>query len=176
MKRLFAAISVCILTCLGPTVAQTGYATVGDVLNEYLAALTDTSDLRLARLKVVAAPEARLASVITRGAGVSLTVDDATSYAKNTKPYFVKYIITFEETYRTVSYYADMATVHSIVEQHITDPTTGKSSVEKYWLQTDMVYVNNRWFITSVVWTNQLSTQPIQEAVVTDTLWHRILR
>lgn len=95
-------------------------------------------------------------------------------FASGSKSLYERYFVTNNEVERVVDFYQDLASVNGIVQQVLTDKISNKKYLESYWMQIEMVYINNRWYIDYTSWTNQLKNSTIENAILSDTLLHRI--
>jgi hypothetical protein len=92
---------------------------------------------------------------------------------RETAPFYKDYEINLVEEDREVDFYLDVAAVHVIVNQRSKQKNTGKTFSQFLWIDIDLVYFNNRWYISAVNWIDQSPSQSINNAMLTDTLWHQ---
>ena len=89
--------------------------------------------------------------------------------------FYKDYSLAFDEVERSINYYEDIAAVHSLVYQTVTEKTGLKTTYEQFlWYHFDLIYKNDGWLISSVTWINAIDSQPIDDALIQDTIWHTL--
>lgn len=95
-------------------------------------------------------------------------------FVAKSQSFLNQYDLGFEEYERELDFYADLAAAHLLLKQVVRDKKTGKRYEQMMWMQMELAYTNERWHITSVLWSSGGENLDIFDALKQDTLWNRI--
>lgn len=154
------------------TAQDTNLQSIGGLLDAYfLAAETTDSVARVSGFQNLFTQNGSVTSIVMNIDG-SNRVKQGTwlDYLKNTGRFYRRFTPNFVEISREMEYYLEIASVHCIVDQYSTQNVTGKKYKEEYWMQFDLVYLNERWYIDNLLWINEMPGVQIQNSLITDTL------
>jgi len=154
---------------------DTDFSELGNIVSAFYSSLSDSNATRRAET---------FARLFTEKGQVNAVIQkspSASSYAlgpwkqflQDAVPFYSTYKVAYDEIEREIDYYVDLASVHSLAYQTVTDRKTGNRYQQMLWFQFDLVYSNNRWYIDNATWINQVPEVPIQDALLQDTLWHK---
>jgi hypothetical protein len=169
-KHLVAILLFC---CLGRLHAQdTALQSIGGLLDSYfLAAETMDSTMRFEAFQLLFTESGTINSVVMNSDGSNrVKQGNWKSYIEKSGSYYNRFTPHFVEDSREMEFYLEIASVHCIVSQYSAQKTSGKKFKERYWMQFDLVYLANRWYIDNVLWVNEIQGIPIENALLTDTL------
>lgn len=165
------------LQSTGKILAQTApdYSQPSAVIAAYLSALaTEGDSARAARLSSLFAPggqiNATLQLDVNRARQQIGTVEE---FITNSKSFYNDHTINYQELERSIDYYQDLAAVNSLVGQRIVEKSSGVMYDQLIWMNFDMIFTKNRWYLTTVSWINAIEGQAIEDAMLQDTLWHK---
>ena len=167
---------ISLLICLVSAKAQDStMQTIGGILDNYfLAAETTDSTKRHVAFQALFTENGRVNSIVMNNDGSNRVKQGSwKTYVEKSMSYYNRFTPTFDEESREMDFYLELATVHCIVNQISKQKSTGKSFQESYWMQFDLVFLNNRWYIDNILWVNEIPSLSIEKALVTDTLLYR---
>lgn len=166
-------ILLCFLSLTGWS--QDSLGTLNGTLNAFYSALQASGPQQQAKLENLLLPEARMNAVSVNSAGAArVALGGITEFQTNAESFYSQFQVYLDEVDRTVDYYADMASVNSLLFQTVVNRKDGKRYEQELWYSIDLVYQNNRWYVAQATWTSDLRQQSLQNSISTDTLWHRI--
>lgn len=152
------------------------FASIDVVMKSFYEALSiDNPELRSQKLAQLFTPEGQITSVnhpenkpavIKNGSWKSFYSGSTSLYAS--------FKVSNDEVERSVDYYGEIAAVQSLVYQTLTSKSSGKAYAQMYWIQMDLVFYNNRWYIDYASWTNQYQNANVEDAILSDTIWHQL--
>ena len=148
---------------------------LGNLVSEYFkAASVSDLNLRESALSNLFDKQGTMDAVILRQ-GQSSTLTEGTwgEFVEKSQGFYNSYQVEFEESEREVEYYLDMANVHCLVFQNSKEKASGSIYYQKLWMQFDVIFKSERWFIDHVIWINESDPYPIQNALLQDTIWHQ---
>ncbi|MCO4805069.1 MAG: hypothetical protein KC456_00620 [Flavobacteriales bacterium] len=175
MTKSLSILIVMVLCCrVGDGFGQT-YSSIDDIVQAYYKAVSiGEKESRMAAYEDIFIPSGTITSVKTSATKPSsvktLSWGDL---IRETAPFYSDFEINLIENEREVDYYLDIATAHTLVNQRSLQKSTGKTYSQFLWIDFDLVYFDDRWYISAINWIDQSSRQPIQNALLTDTLWHQ---
>ncbi len=147
----------------------------GVVAAFYTAFQQSEGEQRKAQLTNLLLPGAQMNSVTSGAKGETRFAQGKMDrFLYNSAAFYNKYSLFLDEYDRSVDFYADMASVNSIVYQTLVEKSSKQQFKNELWFAMDLVYQGNRWYIAQVTWTAGQSGGNLPQAVSTDTLWHRI--
>lgn len=172
MKKFVLAIFVC-LHSLGHFAQDT--TSIDGAVNLFFNAIQDSLESRRsASIKALCLPNASMNAITMRTANSArLATGDVDDFIANSGSFYDQFKLTIDEFDRSVSYYADMAVISSLVYQTNTRKSDGQAFELTLWYTIDLVFQNGRWYVASVNWTSSFSSDPIESAQESDTLWHK---
>ena len=152
---------------------ESEFSNLGEITDAFYSALSESdSAKRSDQFSKLFTKNAQITAVVDRG-GLSKTKNGTwQEFLQKSNSFYQSYAPTYLELEREVEYYLDLATVHSIAQQTATDKSTGKIHQQEMWIQLDLVFQSNRWFIANAIWTHQIGSIQINKALLQDTLWH----
>ena len=162
--------------CLNQGHAQdTTLQSIGGILDSYfIAASIEDSASRYAAYQGLFTESASISAVVmNRDAMNKISHGSWKDYLQNSMSYYNQFTPSFTEESRETEYYLELATVHCTVNQTSRKRSSEKLYEERYWMQFDLIYLNERWYIDNLLWVNEVSGLLIEEALVTDTLLYR---
>lgn len=164
-----------LLLALGGKTQDSTYSELGNTVNTLYSALSDSNDTRRAQVfEQLFTKEGQVNAVIQKSASASShALGSWKQFLDNSTPFYAAYKVDYDETEREIDYYVDLASVHSLVYQSATDRKTGNVYRQMLWIQIDLVYAGNRWYIDHVTWINEVPEIPVRDALLQDTLWHK---
>jgi hypothetical protein len=152
------------------------FSSIDIVVKSFYEALAqDNGDARTQQLAALFTKDGQISSVNHANNNAASIKNGSwkTFYAGSTSLY-TSYSLSNDEVERTVDFYGEIASVHSLVYQTLTQKTSKKEFAQLYWMQLDLVYLNNRWHIDYASWTNQYQNVAVEEAILSDTIWHQL--
>ncbi len=97
------------------------------------------------------------------------------TFLEESASFYTAYDLSFDEVERTINYYEDIASVRSLVYQTVAVKNSIVVEYEQFlWYTFDLIYQKNGWYISSVTWINAIESQPIDDALIQDTIWHTL--
>lgn len=157
----------------GSIYAQT-YGNVAEIIDAYLGAATlQNYSERSEQFRELFLPEGVVGSHSGQASAAPI-MGSWSDFVTNSQPFLERFQLGFDEYERELDFYADMASAHLLLEQVVVDRTTGKTYAQMMWMQMELVYQDDRWYISSLFWNTSLQSQDIFEALKQDTLWNRI--
>jgi hypothetical protein len=96
------------------------------------------------------------------------------SFFSGSTSLYTSFKVSNDEVERSADYYGEIASVQGLVYQTLTSKSNGKTYAQLYWMQIDLVFYNNRWYIDYASWTNQYQNTNVEEAILSDTIWHQL--
>ena len=96
------------------------------------------------------------------------------SFFEGSTPLYASFSVANDEVERNVDYYGDIASVNSLFYQTLTNKSNSKKYAQLYWIQIELVFVQNRWHIDYASWSNQYDNIAVEEAILSDTVWHKL--
>ena len=148
-----------------------------DAVNAFFKASADDNDsTRQALFLAIFGEQGQVNSINQRDAkSAASKLGSLNSFLDQSASFYSSYSLAFDEVERSINYYEDIASVHSLVYQTVTEKTGIKASYEQFlWYHFDLIYQNNGWLISSVSWINAIDSQPIDDALIQDTIWHTL--
>jgi hypothetical protein len=151
--------------------AQLDMSVLGNVIEAYFKTVSsDNLASRNQGLDTLMVEGAQMTSVLLQSNGNSnITTGSWKEYLENSAGFYNDFELKFSEMDREVDFYLDLASAHVLVEQRATKKATKRLFTQNLWLQLELIFVNNRWYITDALWVNE-SSQPIDNALLQDTL------
>lgn len=159
------------------SVSAQPYDTPSEVLSGFYRALESESDsARVALLKDVFLDEGSIHTVIQRSSmRSSLKGGGFEKFIQGSQPFYDTHTMSYDEVERSIDYYVDAAIAHSLVFKVITEKSNPETTYEQMlWFNHSMVFQNERWYLTNTTWINAFADESIDDAMASDTLWHRI--
>lgn len=94
------------------------------------------------------------------------------TFTTQSAQFYAEHLVRYDEIERHIDYYQDLASINSLVFQTIVNKSNQTEQFEQMmWFSVQMVYTNNRWFISSASWVNGIDYE-IEDALTPDTIWH----
>ncbi len=171
MNRSWLLILFLLSTC--QLVAQdTNLRSIGGILDAYFTAAETTDSLaRATGFQNLFTENGSITSVVMNYDGTNRVREGSwQTYLEKTGQYYRRFTPDFVEISREMEYYLEIASVHCIVAQYSKQNMTSKQYKEEHWMQFDLVYLNERWYIDNLLWINEMPGVQIQNALITDTL------
>lgn len=152
----------------------TDYTQVGEVVHAFYSALSEPNDsARAARFEQLFTPEAQVNAIIQKTQSTaSPALGSWKKFLENSQPFYTRFKVDYDEVERELEYYVDLASIHSLAYQVSTEKASGTDYRQMIWVQMDLVFAKDRWYIAYVSWVNEVTGMPIEDALLQDTLWH----
>ena len=177
MKNL-SLFLVLLFTTISLSAQEKDFSSIDIVVKSFYEALAqDNSDTRAQQLATLFTKDGQISSVNHANNNTASIKNGSwkTFYTGSTSLY-TSYLLSNDEVERTVDFYGEIASVHSLVYQTLTQKTSKREFAQLYWMQLDLVYLNNRWYIDYASWTNQYQNVAVEEAILSDTIWHQLTK
>ena len=152
------------------------YHNPDEVIGNFFTAIENPSDsARRALLSDLFLKDGLMTAVIQGSAqSAQARLGSYEAFLEGTDSFYDEYDAAYDEIERSIDYYVDMAMVHSLVYQTLTEKSVIANAYEEMlWFSFTIVFKNERWYIASAIWVNAFESVPIDEAMLQDTLWHQ---
>ncbi|GAB5538869.1 MAG: hypothetical protein Salg2KO_09720 [Salibacteraceae bacterium] len=151
--------------------AQYDLSIIGNVVEAYFETMGQSDlELRKKGLDSLLTSQANITAVLLGDNGKSsITSGTANQFLDDSEAFYADFSIKFDEQAREVDYYLELASVHVLVDQLSTKKSNRRIYEQHLWLQMDLVFYNERWHISNILWINE-SSRDIRGALVQDTL------
>ncbi|NQV52469.1 MAG: hypothetical protein HQ500_04760 [Flavobacteriales bacterium] len=154
---------------------QSSFDNPSEVITSFYRAMEqDDLATRSTELKALFLEDGTIHSIVQKSSLTSSPKGGSvTDFLQGSGSFYRANTMSYDEIERSIDYYVDIATVHSLVFQTIVE--RGNTSVayeQMLWFSFTMVFENDRWFLTNVSWVNAFEDEDIDDAMRLDTLWH----
>lgn len=168
--RLLLIAFIC-TTVVSANAQDSSLATIGGILDAYFEAAEEAdSNQRYAAFSKLFTDNGQITAIIQSGQKSKVLEGSWRSYLSESDEYYRGFEAKFLEQEREMEYYLELASVHCTVT-HLSRAKDGsKTFQQELWMQFNLVFIQNRWFIDNVLWINALPQTPIDRALQTDTL------
>ncbi|GEM_PF-486395 len=176
MRKLFY-ISIALSLTLSTNAQRVILESPQDVVNAFFKASSESNDSsRTAMFNAIFSASCQVNSINQRDSkNATSKLGSLSSFLEQSSSFYDSYSLAFDEVERSINYYEDIASVHSLVYQTVTEEKGIKTQYEQFlWYNFDLIYSDNGWLITSVSWINGIDSQPIDDALIQDTIWHTL--
>lgn len=175
MKKLIITLFASLLV-FTTSAQEPDFASIDIVMKSFYEALsTDNAESRSKKLAQLFTAEGQITSVNhVANKPASIKNGNWKTFFSGSTSLYASFKVSNDEVERSVDYYGEIASIQSLVYQTLTSKSNGKAYAQLYWMQIDLVFVNNRWFIDYASWTNQYQNINVEEAILTDTIWHQL--
>jgi hypothetical protein len=174
-RRIFHITALCALCVLGSVKAYAqGAENPNALITAFYGALMEAdSAKRHDAFSQLFHDQGTLFAVLQKGDMLSSTKGGPyENFLHGSGSFYAENTMSYDEVERSIDYYVDMASVHSLVYQSIRSNRRVSTVYEQLmWFNLSMVYVNDRWFLLDVSWVNAYDGDRIDNAMEQDTLW-----
>lgn len=175
MNRAIFLLLTTLFAVIGAQSQPADFSILGNVVSAYFAAANQSDlDTRKEALSKLFNINGTMDAVILRqGQDPTFTEGSWEDFVEKSQGFYSKYEVEFDEIEREVEFYLDMASVHCLVFQNSKELSSGTIYYQKLWFQFDLVFYSDRWFIDHIIWINETEPNPINNALMQDTIWHQ---
>ena len=172
--RPFIALLLFALLASG-SFGQSRFDNPSEVITSFYRAMEQEAlETRSAELKALFLEEGTIHSIVQKSSLTSSPKGGSvTDFLQGSSGFYLANTMSYDEIERSIDYYVDIATVHSLVFQTIVERNNANIAYEQMlWFSFTMVFEKDRWFLTNVSWVNTFEDEDIDDAMRLDTLWH----
>jgi len=175
MKNL-SLFLVLLFTTISLSAQEKDFSSIDIVVQSFYEALAqDNNEMRSQQLAALFTKDGQISSVNhANNKPASIKTGSWKTFYSGSTSLYASYFLSNDEVERTVDFYGEIASVHSLVYQTLIQKTSKKEYAQLYWMQLDLVYLNNRWYLDYTSWTNQYQNVAVEEAILSDTIWHQL--
>ncbi len=176
MKKLFH-ISLCLIFSAALNAQEASYGSPQDAINGFFEASSASDDsVRQSIFSSLFLADGQINAIIFKeDQSVINKLGSWKKFLGESTSFYNSYDLSFDEVERSINYYEDIAAVHSLAYQTLTEKINPSVIYEQFlWYTFDLIYDGNGWKLASASWINATDNQPIDDALTQDTIWHTL--